>query len=151
MPIPFGLPPEPEVLPGGGGLYSTAGDYGRFLRMLMGSGPQLLSEATLRELATLQTAPGVGGFKSALPGMSHDYDPYPGMPTGYGLATLITPDPTGDGRRGGSLTWAGLANTYYWADPVDGRGGVLMTQLLPFADPEVLELFKALERDAYGV
>lgn len=151
MPIPFGLPPEPEVLPGGGGLYSTAGDYGRFLRMLMGSGPQLLSEATMRELATLQTAPGVGGFKSALPGMSHDYDPYPGMPTGYGLATLITPDPTGDGRRGGSLTWAGLANTYYWADPVDGRGGVLMTQLLPFADPEVLELFKALERDAYGV
>ena len=73
------------------------------------------------------------------------------MATGHGLATMITPEPTGDGRGAGSLAWAGLANTYYWADPEAGQGGVLMTQLLPFADPEVLTLLRALERGAYGV
>ena len=82
--------------------------------------------------------------------LSNDFDPYPEMTTGHGLATMVTPEATPEGRSAGSLAWAGLANTYYWADPKAGKAGVLMTQLLPFADPEVLDLFRALERDAYG-
>ena len=75
----------------------------------------------------------------------------PEMVAGHGLATMVTPEATKDGRSAGSLAWAGLANTYYWVDPVAGKAGTIMTQLLPFADPEVLELFGALERDTYQI
>jgi methyl acetate hydrolase len=156
IPIPFALPENPEVLSGGGGLHSTPRDYSRFLRMLMGEGElegvRVLEAQTARSLTESQTGPHRAGvFNSCLPNMSHDFDMYPGATAGHGLATLVTPPGAGDGRSPGSLAWAGLANTYYWADPVAGKAGVLMTQLLPFGDPDVLGLLKALERDAYGV
>ena len=50
----------------------------------------------------------------------------------------------------GSLAWAGLANTYFWIDRKKGVGGVIMTQILPFADPTVLKLYDAFERKVYG-
>jgi methyl acetate hydrolase len=154
--IPFALPENPEVLSGGGGLYSTPRDYSRFLRMLMGEGVlegvRVLEAKTVRSLAENQTGDHRAGvLNSALPNMSNDFDLHPGLTAGHGLATVITPEGAGEGRGAGSLAWAGLANTYYWADPRAGRAGVLMTQLLPFGDPEVLALLKALERDAYGV
>jgi methyl acetate hydrolase len=154
--IPFALPENPEVLSGGGGLYSTPRDYSRFLRMLMSEGVldgvRVLKAQTARSLAENQTgAHRAGVLTSALPNMSNDFDIHPGLTAPHGLATIVTPPGAGDGRSAGSLAWAGLANTYYWADPQAGKAGVLMTQLLPFADPEVLALLKALERDAYGV
>lgn len=154
IPIPFGMPADPEVLSGGGGLYSTPRDYGRFLRMLLGEGRldgvQVLSPETVRGLAEVHTGPHRTVLKSSMANLSNDFDPYPEMTTGHGLATMVTPQPTAEGRSAGSLAWAGLANTYYWADPKAGKAGVLMTQLLPFADPEVLDLFRAMERDAYA-
>jgi CubicO group peptidase (beta-lactamase class C family) len=48
------------------------------------------------------------------------------------------------------MAWAGLANTYYWIDPVRDRAGVLVTQSLPFADPKVLALLEAFERAVYA-
>jgi hypothetical protein len=47
------------------------------------------------------------------------------------------------------LAWAGLANTYFWLDPSAKIGGVILTQLLPFADPKVLSLFATFERGVY--
>ena len=154
--IPFALPEDPEVMPGGGGLFSTPRDYSRFLRMLMGGGElegvRVLKAETVAGLAENQTgARRAGVLVSALPNMSNDFDMHPGATAAHGLATMVTPAGAGDGRSAGSLAWAGLANTYYWADPAAGKAGVLMTQLLPFADPEVLALLKALERDAYGL
>jgi hypothetical protein len=64
---------------------------------------------------------------------------------------MITPQATAEGRGAGSLAWAGLANTYYWADPAAGKAGLILTQSLPFGDPQVLPLFAALERGAYGL
>jgi CubicO group peptidase (beta-lactamase class C family) len=68
----------------------------------------------------------------------------------WGLGFAINPKTGPNGRSIGSLAWAGLANTYYWADPEAGIAGVLMTQLLPFADPAVLALFKDFERAVYA-
>jgi CubicO group peptidase (beta-lactamase class C family) len=69
---------------------------------------------------------------------------------GWGLGFAINPKTGPHGRSTGSLAWAGLANTYYWADPEAGVAGVLMTQLLPFADPAVLALFKDFEQAVYA-
>ena len=38
------------------------------------------------------------------------------------------------GRPPGSLSWAGLANTFYWIDRKNGVGGMWGTQILPFQD-----------------
>ena len=154
-PIPFGMPADPEVLSGGGGLYSTARDYGRFLRLLLNGGEldgaRILSEQTVRGLNDSHTGERRAGYiRTAMANLSSDFDLYPDMATGHGLATMVTPQATAEGRSAGSLAWGGLANTYYWADPTAGKAGVLLTQLLPFGDPDVLSLMRTLERDAYG-
>jgi methyl acetate hydrolase len=119
--------------------------------MLLGSGPQVLGAETMAALATVQTGDlRAGAWRGAAPNLSRDIDLYPGMTTGWGLAAMITPEASAEGRSAGALAWAGLANTYYWADPAAGTAGLILTQVLPFGDPEVLGLFRALERGAYG-
>ena len=54
------------------------------------------------------------------------------------------------GRSAGSVAWAGLTNCYYWLDPKKQVGGVLLTQILPFADAEVLRLFELFETAVYS-
>ena len=62
---------------------------------------------------------------------------------------MINSDPVQGGRRAGSLTWAGLYNTYYWIDPASGVAGVIMMQILPFADANALKLYRQFEREIY--
>jgi CubicO group peptidase (beta-lactamase class C family) len=149
-PFPFAMPVG-EVLSAGGGLHSTADDYGRFLRVLLGDGAPLLRAATMAELSRVQTgATRAGAWTAAAQHLSLDVDLFPGMLTGWGLTGLINPEPSANGRSAGSLAWAGLGNTYYWADPAAGKAGLILTQSLPFGDPLVLDLFAALERCAYA-
>ena len=96
MQIPFGMPTDPEVLSGGGGLYSTAHDYGRFLRMLLNGGEldgtRILSEETVRGLSEVHTGERRAGYiRTAMANLSGDFDLYPDMATGHGLATMVTP------------------------------------------------------------
>src|SRR5439155_251019 len=53
-------------------------------------------------------------------------------------------------RSAGSLAWPGLGNTYFWIDPAAGVAGVILTQLLPFADRKALALLDAFERAVYA-
>jgi CubicO group peptidase (beta-lactamase class C family) len=50
------------------------------------------------------------------------------------------------GRKAGSLTWAGLYNTYYWIDPATRVAGVVMMQILPFADRQALGVYRKFEQ-----
>src|SRR5256885_3632122 len=50
----------------------------------------------------------------------------------------------------GSYTWAGLLNCYYWIDPARQVTGAMFTQLLPFYDARVVDLYGAFERGLYG-
>ena len=54
------------------------------------------------------------------------------------------------GRSPGSLAWAGLGNTYFWIDPTKGIAGVILMQLIPFADPKALALLDSFEKAVYG-
>ena len=154
--FPAPTPPggtEAEVLSGGGGLHGTAPDYIRFLRMLLNGGAldgaRVLQPETVRALSEVQTgALRAGAFKTANGVLTTDFDLYPDMQTGHGLASVVTPEATKEGRRPGALNWAGIFNTYFWVDPEAGKAGVLLTQLMPFGDPDVLALLRALERGA---
>ena len=82
-----------------------------------------------------------------MPPFSNDVDFVDGMK--WGLTFLINPEPMPTGRSAGSLAWAGLANSYYWIDPVKKVAGVYATQLLPFFDDKAVETFEAFEREVY--
>jgi methyl acetate hydrolase len=139
---------------GGGGLLGTAADYARFLRLLLGEGAldgtRLLRPETVALMARDHIAPlAVEPMRTARPTLSNDLELFPEQRKGWGLTFLtVTRDVPGR-RRAGSLAWAGLRNTYYWVDPASGVAGLLMTQMLPFADPAVLSLLERFEAAVY--
>ena len=45
---------------------------------------------------------------------------------------------------------AGLYNTYYWIDPHRDICGVIMMQLLPFADKEAVALLNDFQHAVYS-
>jgi CubicO group peptidase (beta-lactamase class C family) len=152
--IPFEVPQEPEFFMGGGGLYSTGPDYLTFLQMLLRggeyNGARILRPATVAEMAKNQIGDLTVGLMTAVQtGSSNDAEFFPGMVKKWGLGYMISTEEAPTGRSAGSLAWAGLANTYYWIDPTKRVAGVVLTQILPFADPTVLDLFGQFERAVY--
>jgi methyl acetate hydrolase len=145
-----------EFFPGGGGLYSTAPDYLRFLRALMNDGEldgaRILKSETVALMGENHMGPlNVEPLPTSVPQLSNPVDLMPGIVKKWGLTFLINTDAAPSGRSTGSLAWAGLYNTYYWLDPSAKVAGVFMTQVLPFADATVLQALDALERAVYGV
>ncbi len=156
MPIEIGGGETAEFISGGGGLYSTAAEYLRFCRMILGNGTLDGARILSPESVALTRANQTGNIRagksgSVMPQLSPPHDVFPGMETRYSLAYLINPETGPDGRAAGSMCWAGIANCYYWIDPASDVAGILLTQLLPFADPKVLAAFSALERSVYRV
>jgi CubicO group peptidase (beta-lactamase class C family) len=138
---------------GGGGLASTASDYGRFMRMLLNGGTldgvQVLKAETVALMGQNQIgALTVPALKSALP-RSADFTFIADGRDKWGLGFLITADQVPGKRSPGSLSWGGINNTYFWLDPARGVAGVIMMQYLPFADAKALAVYDAFERGAY--
>ncbi|TJY63280.1 beta-lactamase family protein [Sinimarinibacterium sp. CAU 1509] len=153
-PLELEVPQEPEFDMGGGGLYGTVGDYLKFVRMLLNGGSldgqQILKPETVEQMSSNQIGDlDVPSLKSANPMFTNDMPMPPGIPHKWGLGFLINTKPLPTGRSAGSLMWAGLANSYYWIDPSSGIAGVLMTQILPFADIKALPLFLEFEATVY--
>ncbi|WP_315747547.1 MULTISPECIES: serine hydrolase domain-containing protein [unclassified Bradyrhizobium] len=153
--IPFEMEQEPEFHMGGGGLYGTAGDYIKFTQMILnkgrGNGNQVLKPETVgtmceNHIGELEMTKMV----AAVPGVTNDVDLYPDIVKKWGLSFMITTARTPEGRSAGSLAWAGLANTYYWIDPARDVTGVILMQVLPFADKECLEAFAGFERGIHA-
>jgi methyl acetate hydrolase len=138
---------------GGGGLASTADDYGRFMRMLLNGGA--LDEARVLKPETVALmgqnhigAVSVPALKSALP-RSADFTFIADGRDKWGLGFLITADQVPGKRSPGSLSWGGINNTFFWIDPTRGIASVIMMQYLPFADAKALAVYDAFERGAY--
>jgi methyl acetate hydrolase len=146
------LPQEPEFEMGGGGLYSTASDYLRFTRMIMNKGTLDGTRVLAPETVATMTANAMGNLtcralKTSAPASSNNVDFIDGMQ--WGLSFLINPQPLPTGRSAGSLAWAGLANSYFWIDPIRQVTGVYATQVLPFFDAKAVQLFQDFETAVY--
>ena len=107
----------PAYTPGGGGLISSAADYHRFARMLLGRGAldgvRLLQPETVRSMQT-----------NRLTDAQREV-PFAGMPlwqkSGFGLGLSIAEDPIDNlyaCGAPGSMTWPGIFGTWWQADPV---------------------------------
>ena len=153
--IPFELEQAPEFHMGGGGLYGTAADYIKFTQMILnkgrGNGNQLLKPETVALMGQNNIGDlTMGKMTTAIGWATNDVDLYPDIVKKWGLSFLINTAKTPEGRSAGSLAWAGLANTYFWIDPVRNVAGVILMQLLPFADHKCLEAFAGFERGVYA-
>ena len=147
---PFEMPPERHFWMGGAGLYAPAAEFLKFLTALATGGRPLLGPAMFEAMMQNQ----VGGLDAGLiatadPLVSHDYRPFPGQGR-HGLAGVLNADAIAGGRSANSFTWAGITNCYYWVDPTAGAAGVLMSQVMPFGDQGIFDLFRQTEAVAYA-
>jgi CubicO group peptidase (beta-lactamase class C family) len=164
------MPGKPTSFSGGGGLYSTARDYVRFMQMILRHGaitvrlrgreriqernrgwgrilkPDTVAAMTHNQIGKLSA----GKLKSVRPNQSADVDFHPGSTDGFGLGFLINSTDYDGGRTAGSLAWAGIENTFFWIDPKRQVCAVLLMQLLPFCDPQAVGLLGDFERAVYA-
>jgi CubicO group peptidase (beta-lactamase class C family) len=150
LPQPLEKPNAPKAFSGGGGIYSTAPDYLTLLQALLNGGrlreTSILQPETVASMSTNQIGSVEAGIlKTTNPALSNDVDFFPGVQLRWGFGHMINIDPVPGGRKAGSLTWAGLFNTYYWIDPTMRIAGVIMMQILPFADREALRAYRQFE------
>ena len=154
LPQPFEKLAAPSAFSGGGGIYSTAPDYLLLLQALLNGGsirgtrilrPESVALMAANQIGNLE----IGVMRTTNPALSNDVDLFPGVRLRWGLGHMINAGPVADGRRSGSLTWAGLFNTYYWIDPTVRIAGVIMMQILPFVDKRALVAYRQFERGIY--
>jgi len=148
------VPVKGEFWSAGGPLYSTARDYLVFLQMLMkgGSlnGARILKPETVALMNRNHTGNiPCGVLKADLRDLSNDVDLFPGADIRWGIGYMLNLQAGPNGRSAGTVSWGGLFNTYYWLDPAKRVTGVIMTQILPFADPRTLKLYGQFERGVY--
>lgn len=133
-PGPGGYFSRPPAHPsGGGGLISTADDYGRFGAMLLGGGrlgtERLLSRKTVELMTTNFLTP----EQRQVPFFGYPY----WRDRGFGLGVFITDDvaaraaPVSHGQYG----WRGAFGTYWFNDP---RERLVAVMMLPVAWPGVI-------------
>ena len=149
--IPPNPPQRPEFFSGGGGLYSTLSDYLKFTRVFLNGGagiarPESIAAMGANQIGTLRA----GFIPSANPNFTQGSDAFPGMDTKWGYGFVINPDQGPFGRSPGSLAWGGVANTFFWIDPVKEIAAVLMMQVLPAGDMQVMQAAFGFEREVYA-
>ncbi|MBY0259748.1 serine hydrolase [Methylobacterium sp.] len=150
----FLLPQEPEVHMGGHGLYSTALDYTKFIRMWLNDGMGPRGRVLKPETVRMAEQNGLGNLKitglpGVIPSLSNAAEFFPGMPKSWGLTFMINEEDAPTGRPAGALAWAGLANLYYWIDRRNGVGGYWATQILPFVDQASVQGYLDFETAVY--
>ena len=150
------LPTEPpstvaEFDSGGGGLFSTAIDYAKFIQMILCEGKLAEHEILSKQTVSAMSSNNMGHLRvtpvtSIDHNLSADFEFMRGVPKSWGLTFQINEDTVVGGRNAGSLSWAGLFNTHFWIDRTSGFGALLMTQTLPFMIPQVAALLNEFEQ-----
>ncbi|PWR23938.1 serine hydrolase domain-containing protein [Zavarzinia compransoris] len=156
LPVPeLRLPDAPEVELGGAGLYSTVGDYGRFLRLWLNDGQGEFGRVLKPETVRFAMANGLGTLKvtpvtTAVPQLSLDAEFFPGQSKSWAYSFMVNDETAPTGRSAGSVGWAGLANLFYWIDCTKGIAGFWAAQVLPFADPGAAGAYLGFESAVYN-
>jgi methyl acetate hydrolase len=149
------LPPNPELDMGGHGLYSSIGEYMKFVRMWLndGAGPhgRVLKKETIEAAVRngLQPHQKVVMLPGIIPTLSNDAEFFPGLKKSWAYTFMVNDEDAPTGRPAGAIGWAGLANTFFWIDRKNGFGGYWATQILPFGDPTSFSGYLDFESAAY--
>jgi CubicO group peptidase (beta-lactamase class C family) len=148
-------PVQQAPVNGEGGLYSTARDYGSFLRMLLNDGTlggvTLLRAKSVRMMGENQIGSVVVGEQPAAdPTRTKPFPLGAGRDKfGLGFQIAARDERYAALRRPGSLSWAGINNTHFWIDPAAGIGAVVLVQVLPFYDETCIRVLRGFEELVY--
>lgn len=153
--IDFEFPSDADFHMGGGGLFSTAPDYLRFTRMLLGGGSLDGARVLQAQTVKLMGENAIGAIEvpplvSDNPAMAITAEMFPGQIKRWGLSFIINTEDVDGCRAAGSLAWAGVHNTFFWIDPARQLTAVIMMQLLPANDPQVLKTLGGFEHALYA-
>ena len=147
---------DPELHMAGHGLYGSADDYTKFIRMWLndGRGPggeQILEPETVAMASRNNLPDGmtIKPLPAVNPRVTNEVEFFPGMAKTWALTFMVNETEAPTGRSAGSLSWAGLPNLYYWIDRHRGLGGFWATQIFPFMDPTSLDGFLTFETAVY--
>jgi methyl acetate hydrolase len=152
-------PPQPyrpvRFYSGDGGLFSTAGDYIKFERMILGGGKlgkkRILRSETVAQMSRNQIGDlTLVEMRSQMPQLAKDPIRIPGSLEKFGLGFAINTNPVEGGRSAGSLAWAGIYNTFFWIDPPRKTCAVIMVQMLPFSDDGPISVVEQFEHAVYA-
>ncbi|MBE1468934.1 serine hydrolase domain-containing protein [Kibdelosporangium phytohabitans] len=139
----FARPLPPHELPdlsiarfhsGGAGLVSTAGDYLRFVQMLLAKGKPLLGRKTAEYMLSDQLAQGTDTSRLEKRGWN------PGHGFGIGLAVRRRIGGAPTPGSVGEVTWPGAGGTTWWADPSEDLGVVVMAHTTAKVEPQIRAL-----------
>ena len=127
---------ESGYFSGGAGLCSTAGDYARFLQMLLNGGEldgvRVLKKESVDEMLKNQ----IGDLKVGF-GMHGDKFGY-----GFGIMSEKADRKDGDPAPVGTFSWGSFYHSYFWGDPKNKVIAVLNTQTWPSGHLKSREEFK---------
>jgi methyl acetate hydrolase len=145
----------PEFFAGGHGLYSTARDYGRFMRAILRGGELDGARVLRAETVDLALSDQLDGMPlpdlipTQAPWLVHDVVALPFRQTwGFGFQLMLEDIP--GMRRTGSGFWSGVLNTHFWIDRASGVAGAVLTQLIPMFDEALLEVVAGFEMAVYA-
>jgi CubicO group peptidase (beta-lactamase class C family) len=131
---------SPGYFSGGAGLLSTAGDYARFLQMMLTRGEldgvRILRPETVDAMTRDQT--------QGLP----LWIPVHGFAFGYGFGVNTQPDAEGKKDPVGTFGWGGIYYTDFWVDPKDEVIGIMMTQIYPSGQLKLRDEFHRLVNES---
>ncbi|KAL2258075.1 hypothetical protein VTK26DRAFT_8747 [Humicola hyalothermophila] len=151
------FPADPEVESGGGGLYSSAGDYAKLVRALLRAlaGEEGEGVPVRKKTAEEMFRPQLDDTQRAwLKGILLRYKAAPEFPddikVDHGIGGAMNMEDIPGKRKKGSIKWTGMPNSHWWIDPQTGIGGILFVNVTPHNDPVVYKLYDELELALYG-
>lgn len=148
----------------GAGLFAEPKEYTKIIATLLNDGASPLTGARILKPATVEEM-----FRNQIPEFPNFgrvlipdanpllTNPIPELyaqphdqPQGWGLTFMITREEGATGRAKNTGHWAGLPNLFWWCDRENGVGGMVASQILPFADSQVFPLWAEVESMVYA-
>ncbi|ETS77279.1 hypothetical protein PFICI_11153 [Pestalotiopsis fici W106-1] len=147
---------------GGAGAFGRPRDYVQVLVALLNdgthpNGAQILKRETVEDMWKNQV-PDLPNFaRQGIPAAkSEQTNPIPELypqegnpPQGHGISFMLTMEPGMTGRGKDTAWWAGIANLFWWCDREKGVAGMIASQVMPFADGNVLGQWIVNEGEVY--
>jgi CubicO group peptidase (beta-lactamase class C family) len=136
----FGIQPSPgpKLESGGAGLFSTAGDYARFMQMLLNGGQLDGVRVLSRKTVELMMA----NHLNSLERTTHQFS----ESDGFGLGGAVRLDLARSNTLGsvGQFGWDGAATTHARLDPKERTVMILLMQHFPFGEFKLFDRFSTL-------
>ena len=143
---------KPVMLNAGGGLMSTMSDYHRFCMMVLNEGElegsRILAAKTL-EFMMQNHLPG-GKTMMEMGDKTFAEGRMEGNGFGLGWAVMVDPIAAMQPGTAGTVSWGGLASTFFWIDPAEDLIAIQLTQMIPSSAYPIRPQFQQLVYAAVG-